>query len=180
MKQIHPYKYQQLLSHMVIDFTRKIEDVLSSLEIISYTKIPILIEETKRTLANSDEILEIYGAAKDQVLDIINSTYKTSFSHNNWLNYKEDEPAHFLNEMGSNTLNYSSKKTPKYFHVWLIKTAFIIGIEQHDGFNAQHVHTTKTQENKGAGFSFLRNCKSQIFVDDKEKTRTIYLFYKFK
>ena len=77
MKQIHPYKYQQLLSHMVIDFTRKIEDVLSSLEIISYTKIPILIEETKRTLANSDEILEIYCAAKDQVLDIINSTYKT-------------------------------------------------------------------------------------------------------
>ena len=104
---------------------------------------------------------------------------ENGFDLYNWLNYQnKDEVAYFLNEAGSNALNYSQFKAPSKFHLWFGKKGFIIGIEQKgQGFNASKVDSERLKDNQGAAFDFFRNCKSKIFFDNDQDAKIVYMEY---
>lgn len=132
-----------------------------------------------------EEIIERYGQAKWAVVDILNkkqgACFKNTINLYNWLLYNEnDEVAYFLNEAGSNALNYSEQKAPSIFHLWLGKRGFIIGIGQDDkGFDAKQVAETGKKENAGAAFDFFRRCKNIIFFDEPTEARLVLMCQKY-
>ena len=107
--------------------------------------------------------------------------YSSKFDLYNWLEFNsKDEVAYFLNEAGSNCLTYSDHKTPHKFHLWLGSKGFIIGIEQlGTGFNASEINEKKIKDNEGAAFEFFRNCQSEIFFDDSQKAKIVYMEHLF-
>ena len=135
--------------------------------------------EYNKIMINSEE----YGESKWQIVEIINQKYsqvlKNKFDLYNWLYHnKNDEVAYFLNEAGSNVLNYSEFNIPSKFHLWLGNKGFLIGIEQQGrGFNAAKIDKENIKENEGAAFEFYRNCKSIVFFDNPEEARIVYLVY---
>jgi len=157
-----------------------------SLKIIGYLGNSHKLEvHSKEHLAeHSHELINKYGDAKWAVIDLLNQNFnkvlKDKFDLYNWLNHNEnDEVAYFINEVGSNSLNYSEFKAPHKFHLFLGKCGFIIGIEQKGkGFDATKVDKQGIKENEGAGFNFFRNCKSIIFFDNPNDTKIVYLCYK--
>tara|TARA_Y100000034_G_scaffold130711_1_gene189818 strand:+ start:662 stop:1159 length:498 start_codon:yes stop_codon:yes gene_type:complete len=165
---------------MSIEYKQTLNQAYKIIKVQEQRKFVIYPKNEARTHLNSDEIVDIYGKAKWEIVELINKKFGTNFSHLNWLEKKEDEIAHFINEAGSNSLNYSEFKVPKSFHLWLGKRGFIIGIEQQGkGFNAQKVNERKIKENEGAAFNFYRECKSIVFFDDARDCRIVYLLYLF-
>lgn len=162
---------------MTIKFTTTLLGTLTQLEKITYHQFIIHDKEELRTLENTDELLEKYADGKCWVIDTLNKRYNTNFNQENWLNYKEDKVAWFVNETGSNCLNYSEFKIPAKFHLWLGDEGFVIGIEQlGKGFNSFEINKRIIKENKGAAFNFYRECKGVVFFDDKEEAKVVYLF----
>ena len=156
---------------MVIKLDTDLNEELEKIGFNEYNKIIINPEE--------------YAESKWQIVEIINQNYskvlKNKFDLYNWLYHnKNDEVAYFLNEAGSNALNYSEFKMPAKFHLWLGYKGFIIGIEQQGrGFNAAKIDQEKIRENEGAAFQFYRNCKSIVFFDNPKEARIVYLVYLF-
>jgi hypothetical protein len=143
---------------MVILHSKNLKDELSKLGSYNYHKF----NDKKR--------------AKWKIVNLLNDKYNLSFDLHNWINYNDnDEVAYFLNEAYSNAESYS--KWVK-FHLWVSEKGFIIGVEHQDGFNASEVAELGVRENEGAGFRFFKNCKSQIFFDDAEKAKVIYMDFK--
>ncbi len=160
---------------MVISFSVDLKEALGKIKWTEEKKT-IKIEKKK----NNDGFLIGYGKAKWAIVDLLNEKYSRHFNEPvdlyNWLNYNEsDEVSYFLNEAGSNTLNYAELKMPAAFHLWLGQKGFVIGIEQEGKcFNALRVDQLRLRENEGAGFEFFRKCQSRIFFDNKENTKIIY------
>lgn len=161
---------------MTIKLTTNINKALEKIGNHYYNELNISekIEHSKK--------IENYIEAKWQIIELINQTYskvlKNKFDLYNWLYYKEDEVAYFLNEAGSNALNYSEFKMPSKFHLWLGSKGFLIGIEQEgNGFNAVKIDKERIKENEGAAFEFYRNCKSIVFFDNPEDAKVVYLVY---
>ncbi len=129
------------------------------------------------SIAADESIFETYGKAKWALVDFLNKQHNTNFDLHNWLNYnKEDEISYFINEVGSNSLNYSQFKAPYKFHIWSGENGFIIGVEQKgEGFNAERINRLRLKENKGAAFNFFRECQSPIFFDNSTKAKIVYL-----
>lgn len=129
---------------------------------------------------NSSQKIELYGNAKWAVVDLLNERYAQRFDSRidlyNWIYYNEqDEVAYFLNEAGSNILNYAQHKLPSAFHLWFGENGFVIAIEQEgNGFNALQIDQLRLRENEGAGFEFFRNCRSTIFFDNPQNAHIIY------
>jgi hypothetical protein len=163
---------------MVIHFSKSLQDALEEIGTLEQ-QYEFVIQHTpqQRMLTNSDDILQTYGEAKWEVLELLNEQYQTNFNHHNWLTgNKRDEVAYFLNEVGSNSLSHSEFKAPHRFHLWLGKKGFIIGVEQKGrGFNAKEVHRKKVKKNKGAAFTFFRKAKSSIFFDAPERAQIVFL-----
>ena len=142
--------------------------------------MPVSEAEEVRTHIISDEIIGKYGETKWAIIDLLNEKYGAilfnKFDLYNWLEKnKDDEVAYFLNEAGSNSLNYSQFLTPSRFHLWLGKKGFVIGIEKKGkGFNAVKVDEEKLKENKGGAFGFFRECRNLVFFDDAEDARIVY------
>ncbi|MBU0470199.1 MAG: hypothetical protein KKA62_03085 [Nanoarchaeota archaeon] len=167
---------------MVIDFSRTLQ---KALEKIGFTgehhELSVHELEEVRTYTSSDEIICSYGEAKWSIVDLLNKNYSSlfdsSFDLYNWLNDNpKDEVSYFLNEAGSNSLNYSDYKAPSRFHLWLGRTGFVIAIEQKgEGFDAEEVHNLKIKENEGTAFEFFRNCKSKIFFDTTKKAKVVFM-----
>jgi hypothetical protein len=136
------------------------------------------IQHKKYYSINVDN-LETYGEAKWEIVDLLNSEYDTTFNHYNWINHNtNDEIAYFINECGSNTLNYSQFKSPSKFHLWLGEKGFIIGIEQEGkGFNAHEIDKLQLKQNEGAGFEFYRKCKNKIFFDNAKDAKIVFMKY---
>ena len=134
---------------MVIFFNEDLNQVLRETDYSGEKKE--LIIHAEEAEAPHSKILNEYGQAKWQIVDLLNQKYshllKDKFDLYNWLNHNEsDEVAYFLNEAGSNCLNYSELKAPYKFHLWLGKKGFIIGIEQKGkGFDAEKVHQENLQ-----------------------------------
>tara|TARA_Y100000310_G_scaffold345531_1_gene466074 strand:- start:8519 stop:9031 length:513 start_codon:yes stop_codon:yes gene_type:complete len=163
---------------MVLNFKHKLQEALNQIDHQETKEFIIHPHQAERTLANTDDILENYADAKQEILNLINHHYKTNFNHDNWLNNKPDEVAHFINEAGSNTLNYSEFKTPHKFYLYLGNKGFVIAIEQlGQPFNAQHIHANNIKQNEGKAFTFFRNTESTIFFNDAEETKIAYLLY---
>lgn len=166
---------------MVLSFQYNLLLALKNINYIEYQQFPLHEAETERTYTNSDDLIERYGKIKWDIIDLINQRYshllKDKFDLYNWLNKNQnDELSYFLNEAGSNCLNYSQYKVPSKFHLWLGKEGFIVGIEQKgQGFNPQNIWQKKLKENEGAGFSFFEKCKNKIFFDDKEEARMVLI-----
>ena len=125
---------------MTINFNASLQKSLPKLGQHSYHEFVVHGEE--RVISNSDEVVDIYGKTKWAIVDLLNNNYnhliKDKFDLYNWLNNNQnDEVSFFLNETGSNCLNYSDHKVPHKFHLWLGRKGFIIGVEQKgEGFNA--------------------------------------------
>jgi hypothetical protein len=165
---------------MPINFTHSLQQALNTIEHQISKEFIIHLHKTTRTLTNTDEILQNYGKAKWAIVDILNKNYQTNFNLYNWLNNKEDDVAHFINEAGSNTLNYSEFKTPHKFHLHLGIKGFVIAIEQlGQPFNAQEIQNNKIKQNKGAAFQFYNNSKSTIFFNHPTSSTAVYLQYLF-
>ena len=170
---------------MTLDFVKTIQQALTAIGFSGYYELPVYEAEELRSYIISDEVIEKYGQAKWAVVDILNEKWGVllfnKFDLHNWLEKnQEDEVAYFLNEAGSNSLNYSEYLAPSKFHLWLGKNGFVIGIEQKGkGFNAVKVNEEKIKENKGGAFKFFRECKGVIFFDNAERARMVYLEVKF-
>ncbi|MEK6863225.1 MAG: hypothetical protein AABW53_00855 [Nanoarchaeota archaeon] len=167
---------------MVLCFARTLSQALENIGFSGgYHKLPVYKPEIVRTNIISDEIIETYGNAKWAVIDILNEKYgpvmSNPFDLHHWLEKNDDdEVAYFLNEAGSNSLNYSQYLVPWRFHLWLGKKGFVIGIEQKgDGFNAVKIHEEKLHRHLGGAFNFFRWCKSAVFFDNPEEARVVYL-----
>lgn len=165
---------------MVIDFEKSLQWALDSIEKQEYHELEIHPLEKMR----DDEIISIYGSAKWKIVDLLNQNYSTvlntEFDLYNWLVYQEnDEVAYFLNEAGSNALNYSQFGAPSKFHLWMGKSGFIIGIEQKgSGFNALKTNSERLKENQGAAFEFFRKCKNKIFFDNPLEAKTVFMLWR--
>jgi hypothetical protein len=163
---------------MTIYFQKTLQEAMEAIEHTNYHDFPIFGD-------NRDELIEIYGKMKWEIVDLLNDYYnhilKDKFDLYNWLNHNtNDELAYFLNESGSNALSYSDNKVPNRFHLWLGTKGFIVGIEQTGkGFNAQEVDEKKIKENEGSGFTFFRDCQSGIFFDDPKESKIVFMEFQF-
>ena len=171
---------------MALDFTKTLPQALENIGFSGhYFELPVYEPEEVRTHLISDTVIEQYGNSKWAVVDLLNEEYGAimfnKFDLHNWLlKNKDDEIAYFLNEAGSNSLNYSQYLAPSSFHLWLGKKGFVIGIEQKGmGFNAVKVHDEKLKENQGGAFRFFRECKNAVFFDNAEDARIVYFELKF-
>ncbi len=166
---------------MVISFQFDLKKALKSINLTEEKKT-IVIEKRR----DEAEFIECYGKAKWAIVDLLNEQYAKLFNSPidlyNWLNYNEsDEVAYFLNEAGSNTLNYAELKKPSAVHLWWGKKGFVIGIEQEGrGFDAARIDLLRLRENEGAGFEFFRKCKGTVFFDDVKEAKIIYFMQKWK
>lgn len=171
---------------MVIHFTKTLPEALEQID-FSGEGFEILLypHEEIRSHVISDEVIANYGYAKWAIVDALNEKYGAllfnKFDLYNWLEKnKDDEVAYFLNEAGSNSLNYAEFLAPWKFHLWFGKKGFIIAIEQKGkGFNALKVHDGGIKENKGGAFAFFRGCKGNVFFDNAKEARIVYLEVKF-
>ena len=167
---------------MTLIFNKTVQGALKEIDTYQYQEF-MVNEPNQPTPLGS--IPNNYAESKWQIVEMLNQTYsqilKNKFDLYNWLyHHKEDEVAYFLNETGSNALNYSEFKIPSKFHLWLGSKGFIIGIEQQGwGFNAAKIDKEKIKEKEGAAFEFYRNCKSTVFFDNPEEARIVYLVYLF-
>ena len=176
---------------MVINFSKNLVEALENIQHKEeeykkeYHNFFVHELEEKRKDSINCQIIKRYGDAKWTIVDILNARYKENlkakFDLHNWINHnQEDEIAYFLNETGSNALNYSEFCAPKKFHLWLGKKGFVIGIEQKgEGFNALQINRLRLKDNEGAGFEFYRNCKNKIFFDKPEDAKIIFMEFKF-
>lgn len=170
---------------MVLNFTQNLQQALEKIGFLEYVELSIHEKEELRTYLVSDQIIEKYGDAKWAIVDMLNEKYGAllfnKFDLHNWLEKnKDDEVAYFLNEAGSNSLNYSQYLTPSRFHLWLGQQGFVIGIEQKGkGFDAIKVDEEKLKEHQGGAFHFFRECKNVVFFDHPEEVRIVYLEVKF-
>lgn len=161
---------------MTIDFDHSLSSALSRIEITKHHELIVHEPEILRSLHNTDDIMEKYTELKWKIIDLLNETYHTSFCLSHWLENKDDEVSYFLNEAGSNVLSYSQFKAPYKFHIWIGKKGFILGIEQKgQGFDAEKVHSQRLKENEGAAFDFFRSCQSQVFFDDKNNSKIVFM-----
>jgi hypothetical protein len=158
---------------MVISYNTNLDQEINLIE--GYEHKTIFVSDVERTLNNTDEILEKYALTKDRIVELVNKNYGTNYNLENWVNDKEDDLAYFLNETGSNMLNYSSNKIPLKFHLYLGKKGFIVAMEQESCFNAQEVDNKKLKENQGRAFNFYRQSKNKIFFDNPEKAKTVFM-----
>lgn len=165
---------------MVISFLFNQKEALKEIRWTKEKKI-ILIETEK----NSDDFVIDYGKAKWAIVDLLNEKYSKFFVEPidlyNWLKYNSnDEVSYFLNEAGSNALNYAEQKKPTAFHLWLGEKGFVMGIEQEKkGFDAVRVDSLRLRENEGAGFDFFRNCRGKVFFDNRRNARLVYFMQLF-
>ena len=170
---------------MTINLTQTLQKSLEAIEVTKGYEFPVYEFEEVRSHLISDSVIKKYGDAKWAVVDLLNEKYGALLLHkfdlHNWLEKnQDDEVAYFLNEAGSNSLNYSQYLAPSHFHLWLGKKGFVIGIEQKGkGFNAIKVHDEKLKENQGGAFNFFRGCKSAVFFDNAEDARIVYFELKF-
>ena len=158
---------------MVISFSVNLLEVLMIIKCNRGRRSLFLDKDAQRRI-------ELYGNAKWAIVDLLNEKYSFRFAAPidlyHWLYFQEhDEVAYFLNEAGSNVLNYGENKLPSAFHLWLGEKGFIIGIEQEGkGFNAIQIDELHLKENEGAGFEFFRNCHATIFFDNPQNANVIY------
>lgn len=166
---------------MVLNFEYSITQALQKIQAEGYHELIVHEKEVVRDIYSSCEIVEKYGEAKHQMVELINQRYNTTFDHFNWINQNiADEVAYFINEAGSNVLSYSKFKAPFKFHLWFGSKGFIIGIEQKGrGFNAKEIHQQGLKENQGAAFDFFRNCKNIVFFDDPDKAKMVFFEFLF-
>ena len=160
---------------MVLNFNLQLQEVLADLK--NYTYHEFLIKSKDKGL-DMEVFLANYGSAKWKIMELINDYYGTNFDHYNWLHYaEEDEVAYFLNEACSNGINYSELQK---FQLWIGKDKLVIGIEQSSPFPALEVEEKKIKTNQGAAFDFFRRCKGQVFFDNPNKARIVFLKLKVR
>ena len=162
---------------MVIHFNHNLQEALSNIKAEGYHQIVVHSDTIERDFMNSCDIVERYGNAKHEIVELINQVYEKDFDHMNWINKNsKDEVAYFINEVGSNSLNHSEFKAPHKFHLWFGKNGFIVAVEQlGKGFNAEDVHENKIKSNEGRAFEFFNQCKSKIFFDNSKDAKMVFM-----
>ncbi len=166
---------------MVLNFDYSLIQALQKIQTDGYHEIIVHEKDTVRDIYSSCEIVERYGEAKHQIVELINQRYNTNFDHFNWLNQNTaDEVAYFFNEAGSNVLSYSEFKAPFKFHLWFGEKGFIIAIEQKGrGFNAEEVDQLRIKSGEGTAFEFFRKCRSKVFFDEGKKAKVVLMEFLF-
>jgi len=170
---------------MVLNFQQNLSQALRNIVSKDYQEFIVHGEDEARNQINQNQIFQKYGDYKWKIIDLLNENYalflEEGFDLYNWLNFNpKDEVAYFLAEAGANAWHYSQYKAPYKYHLWLGEKGFILGIEQKGaGFQAQEVDEKRIKEGQGAAFRFFRTCKSQIFFDNPQDAKVVYLQYLF-
>jgi hypothetical protein len=167
---------------MVLDFDKELQNALNEISFQKYNQFSLHLDEKERDLHSSCELISIYGEAKHQIVELLNQQFSTiKFDLINWINdNKNDELSYFLNEAGSNCLNYSQYKIPAMFHLWIGEKGFVVAVEQKGlGFNAQEIDNQRVKENEGAAFDFYRNCNGVVFFDNSSEAKIVYFQHLF-
>jgi hypothetical protein len=172
---------------MTIKFNRTIRKSLQEIHFDgpNYHDFIIHEHEEERCHHTSDEMMETYGDSKWAIVHLLNQRYGLLFENQvdlmNWvLDNKEDEVSYFLNEAGSNVLNYSEFKAPSKFHLWLGEKGFLIGVEQKgSGFDAKQIHDNGVKQNEGAAFKFFKSSKGTVFFNDPKQATIVYFEHSF-
>ena len=161
---------------MTLHLNQQLTPLIEELNLQEQQQFIVHPLEKVRDLNSSCEILEKYADTKWSIINLLNQKYKQNFDLCHWLDDDlDDEVSFFLNEAGSNCLNYSQFKAPYQYHLWLGKDNFILGIEQKgQGFNAEEVNKNRIKSNAGKAFEFFRNCKSKIFFDNPLNAKIVY------
>jgi len=165
---------------MVLDFQKKLSEALESIGFAGEYH-ELLVQQEQEEI----DVLEIYGNAQWQIVDLLNEKYNSvlmdKIDLHNWIDYNQkDEVAYFLSETGTNCLNYAEHRAPHKFHVWSGEKGFVVGVEQiGESFSAEMINEKRIKENEGAAFEFFRNCNSTIFFDNPKETRVVYMELKF-
>ncbi len=164
---------------MTLNFEHNLQLALEEIQTDGYHEMIIHDKEEVKDYMNACEIVDTYGNAKHEIVDLINQRYNTNFDLYNWIEKDiNDEVAYFINEVGSNALNHSEFKAPSKFHLWFGKKGFIIAVEQLGiGFNAEEVYEKKIKTNEGRAFGFFNICKGKIFFDDSKNARIVFIEY---
>ncbi|NQV90890.1 hypothetical protein HQ489_00275 [Candidatus Woesearchaeota archaeon] len=158
---------------MVIHFDKTLISALEKIGNHKFCKFEIHSKE--EVVKHEHNLIEKYGNAKWAIVDLLNERYNLKIDLQNWLDEKEDEVAHFLNEAGSNSLHHAEFKAPYRLCLWLGEKGFVIGIEQKGkGFDAVKIDNEKIKENEGAAFEFFRRCKGKVFFDDAHDAKCVY------
>ncbi len=163
---------------MVIHFDKTLQDALQNIGQYHYKGFPIHQQDIRTS--HHSHLIKTYGEAKWAIVDAVNTRYSAMlekpFDLINWLHHnQEDELSYFLSEAGSNSLHHSSLGAPACFHLWMGENGFVVGVQQNgDGFNAEQVSSQRIMDNKGAAFTFFRNCQGSVFFDDSSNAKVVY------
>ena len=91
-----------------------------------------------------------------------------------------NNPFTFLWERYNDSILYGEYGMPSRFNMWLGQESFILGLEQKGkGFNVIKINKRKPRKRGGTGFKDLRETRHDIFFDNPEDARAVYLQYKF-
>ena len=176
------FKLLPFFGYMVIYFNHSLRESLKNIDFVEHEEEFIVhTKKENRVLSNSCDIIDRYALKKEQVVRLINEVYGTNFDLYNWIeNDLSDEVSYFLNEAGSNVLNYSQFLAPYKFKLFFGKKGFVIGIEQKGkSFNAQHIHNNNIKQNEGMAFKFYKECSNKIFFDHPQDTNIVYMEFLF-
>jgi len=168
---------------MVLCFDKKLEEALGRIGFNGEYQELVVFKEERKIGINDSEIISQFGEMKGKVVERVNEKFscvlKDKFDLYNWLERKDDELAYFLAEVGSNCLCYSEFKIPFKFCLWFGAKGFVVGVEQKgSGFNALKVDQQRLKDGEGAAFEFFRNCRSEIFFDDKVNAKMVLMEWK--
>ena len=166
---------------MTLDFSARLDKMLEMIKFAGNYQ-GFVVHDKDEQREDHDEIISLYGKVKWKIADLLNQNYSmVNVDLYNWLDENEnDEVSYFLNEAGSNSLNYSEFKAPSGFHLWLGEKGFILAIEQRGkGFDAENINEKRIKKNEGRAFEFFRNCKGRIFFDDPKNAKIIFMAVNF-
>ena len=124
-----------------------------------------------------------YRQKRDELLREINQglahKFQRRFDMSHWFTGENDDLANFLAEAGSNAFTYSEYHAPHQLGLWLSDISFVVSVEQlGKGFNANKINNTRQKSNAGAGFELYRNCASEIFFDNPEVSKKVYMQFR--
>ena len=90
-----------------------------------------------------------------------------------------DDITYFFAETYFNVAFYGDYHFPSMIQAWIGESSFVLSVGQEgNGFDAEMVNQTRKIQNAGGAFNFFRSCESEIFFDNPNNARTVFMGYK--
>ena len=90
-----------------------------------------------------------------------------------------DDITYFFAETYFNVAFYGDYHFPSMIQAWVGESSFVLSVGQKgNGFDAEMVNQTRRKQNAGGAFNFFRSCESEIFFDNPNNARIVFMEYK--